>query len=122
MSLGNLSISLTINGAAKILKRINQDNFGAQYYLHEQTEEYTVNIRHSKESLMADGRQFDRHNVELIHTIFATETSPAVTRSVYTVFRNVRSDDYVAAGYDDAALLAFAGEATNIADLLAWVS
>lgn len=122
MSLGANSITITINAVDKVLKRINQDNFSSRYYLHEALEEFTVNIRHSTESPMKDGTVFDRHNVEIIHTVFATETTPAYTRVAYMVTRNTRADDYTEVGYDITALADLIKVAGNVADLLGWVS
>lgn len=122
MALGANTVTVTVNAVAKVLKRINQDGFSTQYYLHEATEEFTVNIRHSKESPQKDGTVYDRHNVEFIHTIFATETTPARTRVAYVVTRNVRDDDYTSVGYDIVGLADLLKASGNIPDLLGWVS
>lgn len=122
MSLGNNTLTIEVNSIDKVLKRINQDQYSTQYYLHEATEEFTVNIRHSKESPQKDGTVFDRHNVELIHTVFATEAAPAIVRVTYMVTRNTRSDDYTEVGYDITAVADLIKATGNIADLLAWVS
>jgi hypothetical protein len=121
MSLGATTIVVTVNAVAKTLKRIRQDDFETQYYLHEDLEEYTVNIRHTKESPQKDGVIFDRHNVEFIHTVFATLTAPARTRVQYIVTRNERSDSFTNIGYDITALADLVKVAGNVPDLLAWV-
>lgn len=122
MSLGATTITIKINAVDKILKRINQDNFTTRYYLHEATQEFTVNIRHSKESPQKNGTLFDRHNVEIIQTVFATDTSPEINRSVYVVIRNSKSDDYTAVGYVPTALADLLKVSGNVDDLLSWVS
>lgn len=122
MSLGANTLAVSVNAVVKTLKRINQDGYSTQYYLREATEEFTVNIRHSKEAPMKDGTQFDRHNVELIHTVFATPTAPARTRVTYVVTRNVRDDDYTEIGYDITAVADLLKASGNISDLLGWVS
>jgi effector-binding domain-containing protein len=122
MALGANTLVVPVNSVNKTLKRINQDQYSTTYYLHEASEEFTVNIRHSKESPQKDGTVFDRHNVELIHTVFATGSDPAYTRVVYIVARNTRSDDYTEVGYDIAAVADIIKASGNIADLLAWVS
>lgn len=122
MPLGTNSITLTINGNAKVLVKINQDNFGSQYYLRETLQEFTVNVRHSKESPNTKtGIQYDRHNVELVHTVFPTETVPARSRVVYLVARNTRDDDYGAVGEDMAGFVDFF-DGTTISNLLAWIN
>lgn len=41
------SITVTINAVAKVLARINQDAYGADYFLRESAAEYLVQIRHT---------------------------------------------------------------------------
>lgn len=122
MAFGSNTLTLSVNAVNKVLKRINQDQYSTQYYLHEALEEFTVNIRHSKESPQKDGTVYDRHNVELIHTVFATVSAPARTRVTYVVSRNTRDDDYTQVGYDIAAVADLIKASGNIPDLLAWVS
>jgi hypothetical protein len=122
MSLGATTLVVAVNAVNKTLKRINQDNFASQYYLHEDLEEFTVNIRHTKESPQKDGTVYDRHNVEFIHTVFATETTAAISRVTYVVARNQRSDSFTAVGYDITAVADLLKASGNIADLLSWVS
>lgn len=122
MSLGTNSVTITIDESPKVLVRINQDNFGSQYYLRESAQEFTLNVRHSKESPNAKtGIQYDRHNVELVHTVFQTETTPARSRVVYLVARNTRDDDYAAIGEDMVGFVDFF-DGPTIANLLAWVN
>lgn len=122
MSLGANTLTIKVNGVDKILKRINQDGYATQYYLHEALEEFTVNIRHTRENPQKNGTVFDRHNVEYIHTVFATETTPSRIRVQYFVSRNTRDDDYTNVGYDVKAISDLIAATGNIPDLLAWVS
>lgn len=121
MSFGS-TLTLTVNSVAKVLNRINQDNYGSEYYLRSATEEYRVKIRHSKESANKDGKVPDRHNVEVTHTIFATSTVPAIVRQAYLVVRIFGDDDLTAAGYLLAAAAAYFGNSTVQGDLLTWQS
>lgn len=121
MALGATTLTIKINAVDKVLKRINQDNFTTRYYLHEATQEFTVNIRHSKESPQKNGALFDRHNVEIIQTVFATLTVPEITRSAYVVIRNSKSDDFTAIGYVPTAMADLLKVVGNIDDLLSWV-
>lgn len=122
MSLGANTLTISVNAVNKVLKRINQDQYTTQYYLREATQEFTVNIRHSKESPQKDGTVFDRHNVELIQTVYATSSAPAYTRVTYVVMRNTRTDDYTQVGYGITAVADLIKASGNIADLLDWVS
>lgn len=78
------TITLTINAVAKVLDRINQDNFGSTYRLRSDTELITLKIRHSTDNKESDGISMERHNVFVEHVIFATPTT-ARFRSSYTM-------------------------------------
>lgn len=79
------TLTLTIGGTAKVLTRINQDNYGSEYRLISATERIIMKIRHS--TAMSKGRQFDQHNV-LVEWI-STPASPAepTTMTVSTTLR-----------------------------------
>jgi hypothetical protein len=79
---------ITYNAVAKTLPRINQDNYGSEYFLSEATQSFRVKIRHSVESPQKDGSAFDRHNVEVTHVVFAVGSVPAITSQVYAVLRD----------------------------------
>lgn len=119
MTFGANTVTVPVNSVNKVLVRINQNNFGSTYYLRETLQEFTLNVRHSQEALMADGTRFDRHNVELIHTVFPTETAAGQTRVSYAVFRNKRGDVYADVQDSFAALTGLLSESA-IAELLAW--
>lgn len=121
MTLGTNTITVTIDTVEKTLTRINQDNFSSIYYLHEATQEFTVNIRHTQEALQSDGTRFDRHNVEIIQNVFPTESVPGQTRVAYSVFRNKRGDSYTAVAATFVSLSDFLSDEV-IDDLLAWKS
>jgi hypothetical protein len=116
------TITVTVNAVAKVLNRINQDNYGSEYYLRSSTDEYRMKIRHSKENPLADGRQFDRHNVELTHTIFATPTTLEIKRIASSTFRVLGTDDLTQAGYLTAAFVDYVDGGTVQSDLLTWQS
>ena len=69
------TLSVTIGAdSARVLTRINQDSFGSTYRLATATEITEIAIRNStaKES----GAIYDRHNIELRHTQYATGLLP----------------------------------------------
>ncbi len=43
------TLTLTVNSVAKVLTRINQDNYGSEYRLLSATERYTLKIRHQSQ-------------------------------------------------------------------------
>jgi len=81
---------VTINAVAKSLPRINNDNYGSEYFLRESTQEFRMKIRNSNYN--SNGTVKDRHNLEFTQTIYATATTPQVERKVYTTFEHNRSD------------------------------
>lgn len=83
-------VTITINSVAKALVRINQDSYGSEYFLREATQEFTLKIRNS--SFVKSGVTIDRHNFEFVNTVYATSTTPAIVRKIYSVFENYRSD------------------------------
>lgn len=81
-------ITVTIDGAAHSLSRINNDNFSSNYLKKATGLEIKLNIRHSYEKATAAG-QYERHNVDLTYTTFDVDGKPTTTQS-YQVFRALR--------------------------------
>nr|UOL48987.1 MAG: putative coat protein [Leviviridae sp.] len=113
---------LTFNSVAKSLPRINQDNYGSEYYLLEATQSFRLKIRHSTESVQKDGTQFDRHNVELTHTVLPTSTTPTIVTQTYMVFRDLPTGTTPAnLGYVSGALTGLM-TSDNVGALFGWVN
>lgn len=120
MALGGVSVTIKVNGVDKVLPRINQDNYATRYYLHEATQDFNVNIRHSTE--LRKQVLYDVHTVNIIQTVFATESTPEFTRETWQTIRNVKSDDFTSVGYIPIALADLIKVAGNVDALLGWVS
>lgn len=116
------TITVTVNAVAKVLNRINQDNYGSEYWLKSNTDEYRMKIRHQKESPQADGRRFDRHNIELTHRVFATPTAAEIVRISSYTLRVYDVDDVTVAGQVSGGFIDFVDGGTVQADMLAWLS
>lgn len=87
------TITITVNAVAKVLNRINQDQYGSEYFLRGTADEYRLRIRHSSYTDKARGVLVDRHNVELVQTVYAV--SPATVNTIrksYCVLENERKD------------------------------
>jgi hypothetical protein len=113
---------ISVNAVNKTLQKINQDNYGSEYYLREATQSFRVKIRHTTENAVTGSGKFQRHNVEITQTIFAV--APAVldtVRTVYQVLRHGASDDAVQVGYLGASLSSLLVQARQ-EDLVAWVN
>ncbi len=98
------TLTLTVNAVAKVLTRINQDNYGSEYRLLSATEKYTLKIRHQLAQKASGGRVFDSHNVLVEHVVFATLTTPERTMTVSTTLRGEVGTDPVNLDYLSDAL------------------
>jgi hypothetical protein len=104
---------VTINAVAKNLIRINQDGYSSEYLLKEATGEYRAKLRNSSRTdSTRGGKVIDRHNIELVYTIYPV--SPAIfptIRKEYIVFENDVGDDSALVAKLVAGLSAFTTEA-----------
>lgn len=116
------TLGITVNAVLKTLNKINQDNYGSEYYLRETTQEFRAKIRHSVESAANGAEPFERHNLEITQTIFATATDPERIIQVYSVFRVRKSESAVVANYLCDALSGLMASGTVTEDILAWMS
>jgi len=67
------TLSLTFDGEnARVMKRINQDNYSSEYSYTDDTDEVVLKIRHDTFTLA--GHSTKRHNVFVERTTFATPT------------------------------------------------
>jgi hypothetical protein len=84
---------VTINAVAKNLVRINQDKYSSEYYLRSATEEFRLNVRNNSYVDKKRGVTIDRHNVELINTLFPVAPATlSTTRKCYVVIENQQGD------------------------------
>lgn len=84
---------ITINAIARNLVRINQDKYSSEYFLRSSTDEYRMYIRNTTRTDRSTGAVWDRHNVELIHTVFPVAPATlSVIRRTYVVFENQVGD------------------------------
>lgn len=119
MSIAN-PLVLSINGNNKSLPKINQDNYGSEYYLRSATDEYRVRIRHSEEAAQKNGTKFDRHNVELTFTVFSTVVGvPDDVLQVYAVLRNPSGGNVTTLGHLQVGLNTLLS-ASMVSDLAGW--
>jgi len=86
------TISVTIGAdSARVLTRVNQDNFGSTYRLATATEFTELVVRNSTEKF--GGLLYDRHNAELRSTVYAAADGSAPEKHYVasTTFRTRRS-------------------------------
>jgi hypothetical protein len=87
------TITVTYNGVANTLDKINQDNYTSEYLKRTATEELRVRIRHSNESVVAGKPAYERHQVDLTRTVFATSTTVERVYQTYMVIRLQKGSD-----------------------------
>lgn len=109
---------VTINAVAYNLVRINQDNYSSEYFLRSATQEYRVKIRNNTYLDKARGVSMDRHNVEIVETVFPVAPATLSTvRRFYVVLENQEGDSLVIPRNNALGLMAFLSSA-NIDKLL----
>lgn len=101
------TITLTVNSVAKVLNRINQDNYGSEYSLIGALDSWNLKIRHSTDKVDSDGMTMLRHNFYLEHITYPTSTLPMYKESVTATFRCGKYDGNTQVGYDAKAVLAY---------------
>lgn len=73
------TLTITLDGSggtAKVLPKINQDNYGAEYFLSETTIDWRAKVRHTKDTVKAGSQPFDRHTVTFSRYLKPTEAVP----------------------------------------------
>lgn len=105
---------ITINGNAKSLVRINQDGYSSEYLLRSATGELRLNIRNTSRTDSKTGKVVERHNAELIDTVFPVAPATLSTvRKTYVVIENEQGDTLLDPIYDASGLLAFLTASSN---------
>lgn len=111
-------ITITIDGVAHSLSRVNQDNYSSVYLKKAANLELRLTIRHSYEGKSGPG-QMERHNVDLTHTVWDAEGNATVSQT-YHVVRVRRGVDPDSVNDDTVGLNAWLS--SNIAAITAWES
>jgi hypothetical protein len=101
------TITITVNAVAKVLNRINQDNYGSEYSLETALDSWNLRIRHSTDKVDTDGMLIKRHNLYLEHITFPTSTLPMYKESVTWTMRHGKLDGNTQIGYDSKAILVY---------------
>lgn len=89
------TITITINSVAKTLNRISQDKYSSEYFLRGTDDEFRLRIRNTSyvDKTRNGGLPVDRHNVEVIQTVYPTvdRAHPRI-RKYYSVFELDQGD------------------------------
>lgn len=111
MSFGS-TITITVDSNAKVLNRINQDNYGSEYSLLTDTDSWNLKIRHSTDSVDSDGMTMLRHNMYLEHVTYPDGTTPMSKESLTFTMRGGKFDGTTNLFNDAAGLLAYLSAST----------
>lgn len=117
------TITITINAVAKVLNRVNQDGYGSEYFLRDTAGSFRLKLRNSSYTdKTRGGIKVDRHNIELVETVFAVAPATINTiRKYYSVLENDQVDSVVSSAKFAAGVTGFQTEA-NFTKLLNWES
>lgn len=115
------TITVTYNTVATVLNKINQDGYTSEYYKRGTLEDMRVFVRHSNERVVAGKPAYERHQIDLTRTVFATTTTPERVYQVYTTIRLQKGSDPDAAEYLTAALCGLSSS-TFIDKVVGWES
>lgn len=118
--LGNTLVLPQVGGDITLVK-INQDSYSSEYLFRNGTSQYRAKIRHSKTNATNGRPSYDRHNFEIVQTIFAAGEVPEYERKFYFVLEVLPSDTSVALA-DAVADLMIATSNAFLLSLAAWES
>lgn len=115
------TITITHNAVSKVLSKINQDNYSSEYLLRSATDEFRIKVRHNNESSAKGEVPFERHNIELRVTTFATLVVPQVEHLTSVTIRTRKGSSPTDCLLAAKAQLGFLSDA-NVTKLIAWES
>lgn len=115
-------IGTTISYGGLTLTRINDSEpYSAEYRFGDSTHEVRMRIRHSKVNATPLLHARDRHNVEVVETVYAAGDVPEYTRKCYFVLENKPGDTSVA-NMDALCDLAIASSNAFLTSVIGWDS
>jgi hypothetical protein len=118
--LGN-TLVLPVTGGDITMVKINQDEYSSEYFFRNATHSYRARIRHSSVKANGTVSAKERHNFEVVQTIFAAGEVAEYERKFYFVMEHKASDTSVAVA-DAVADLAIASSNAFLVSLVGWES
>lgn len=101
--------------------KINNDAYSSEYSYRSATQQVRIKARHSQTKGTADSPAKDRHNVEVVQTIFAAGEAAEYSRKAYIVIEQLPGDTDVKL-VDALADWLIASANANVGKLLNWES
>jgi hypothetical protein len=116
------TLTLPQAGGDKVLIKIKEQDYTSEYLLRSATDEYRARIRHTKSAPSAQRPyEADRHNFEVVQTVFAAGEVPQYERKFYFVLETKPGDTATALA-DAAADLMIASTNAFLVSLQGWES
>jgi hypothetical protein len=106
--------TITVDGNARALVKINQDQYSSEYLLRSTTDEYRLRIRNNSFLDRKRNVMIDRHNVEFTQTIYPVAPATlSCVRKAYMVLENQQGDTLADPVKLAAGLFAWLTASTN---------
>jgi hypothetical protein len=118
--LGNTLVLPQVGGDI-ILVKINQDAYSSEYMFKNSTSQYNAKIRHTKTAPRNGQPGYDRHNFEIMQTVFAAGEVAEYYRKFYFVWE-VKPSETSKDLADAVADLAIVTSGAFLTSLLGWES
>lgn len=118
--LGN-TLVLPQAGGDITLTKVNQDQYSSVYRFRNSTNMYVAKIRHTTVKATPTSVEKERHNFEVVHTVFAAGEVAQYERKFYFVHEHVPTDTSVAL-VDAVADLAILSSNAFLVSLVGWES
>lgn len=115
------TLTLTINAVAIVMNKIREQDYSSEYLFRDGTHQVVAKIRHSRTKASAITPSYDRHNFEVVQTIFADGTDPQFQRKFYFVQEQLASDTDVEMA-NAVCDWAIASSNASLVSLLGWES
>lgn len=116
------TLTLTVGAESKVLTKVNGPvNYASEYLLKEATQQIRVRVRHTKTNGAGGKPSYDRHNVEIVQTVYETETVPEFYRKAYIVLEQLPTDDDISLA-DSLADICLANANELLDELQDWKS
>jgi hypothetical protein len=118
--LGN-TLTLPVTGGDIVMTKVNQDQYSSEYRFRNGTHQYVAKIRHTTVKANGSVAAKERHNFEVVQTVFAAGAVPEFERKFYFVMEHIPSDTSVA-NADAVADLVIASSNAFMVSLVNWES
>lgn len=115
------TLVLPLSSGNVTMVKINQDMYSSEYLFRDATSQYRARIRHTKTTAKNGRPAYDRHNFEVVQTVFASGEVAEYERKFYFVIEHLPSDTSVVLTDGVADLCIATANAFPIA-LLGWES